>query len=82
MASDSSKGKVYHATKRASDGKWCIKAEGSEKIIKTFPTQVAAEAYIKGLAERQNTGFVMHKSKGPNKGKPSTTGTKAKPDKK
>lgn len=79
MANDNGKGKVYHVSKREKDKMWCVKAEGSEKVIKTFRTKEAAETYIKGLSERQNAGFVMHKSKGENKGKPSTTGKKHTP---
>ena len=37
--------KVYHISKRASDGKWAIKFAGGEKAIKLFDTKQEAMAY-------------------------------------
>ena len=40
--------KVYHVSKRPSDGKWTVKFAGGEKVIKLFDTKVEALAYAKG----------------------------------
>ncbi len=64
-----SKSKIYHVGKRKEDGKWTIKLEGSDKVIKTFATKVEAEEYVEGLAERQDGSIKLRASKGKNAGK-------------
>lgn len=64
-----SKSKIYHVSKRKDDGKWTIKLEGSDKVIKTFATKVEAEEYVEGLAERQDGSIKLRASKGKNAGK-------------
>lgn len=61
--------KVYHVSKRASDGKWTVKFAGGEKVIKVFDTKAEAEAYTKKMAENQGGVMLTHASKGKNKGK-------------
>lgn len=62
-------GKVYHVSKRASDGKWQVFIKGSDKVIKLFDTKPEAEKYCAQLAKNQGATLLVHKSKGPNKGK-------------
>ena len=69
-------GKVYHVSKRASDGKWQVFIKGSDKVIKLFSTKVEAETYCTELAKNQGATLLVHNSKGANKGK--TGGAKVK----
>ena len=62
-------GAAYHLAKRAEDGLWTVKLTNSTKVIKTFDTKAEAEAYVKGMAERQGRSVLTHNSKGKNKGK-------------
>ena len=62
-------GKVYHVSKRASDGKWQVFIRGSDKVIKLFATKVEAEEYCTQMAKNQGATLMVHKSKGANKGK-------------
>ena len=62
-------GKVYHVSKRASDGKWQVFIKGSDKVIKLFSTKVEAEAYCEKMAKNPGATLLVHKSKGANKGK-------------
>ena len=64
-------GKVYHVSKRASDGKWQVFIRGSDKVIKLFATKVEAEEYCTQMAKNQGATLMVHNSKG---------GTKVKPD--
>ena len=61
--------KVYHISKRASDGKWAIKFAGGEKAIKLFDTKQEAMAYGDSLAGNQNGIVLVHASKGTKAGK-------------
>ena len=61
--------RVYHVSKRESDGMWQVKFAGGEKVIKLFKTKVEAEAYTKQMAENQGGVMLTHNSKGANKGK-------------
>ena len=61
--------KVYHVSKRASDGKWQVFIKGSDKVIKLFNTKVEAEDYCAQMAKNQGATLLVHKSKGANKGK-------------
>ncbi len=61
--------KVYHVSKRASDGKWQVFIRGSDKVIKLFATKVEAEAYCEKMAKNQGATLMVHNSKGANKGK-------------
>ena len=69
-------GKVYHVSKRASDGKWQVFIRGSDKVIKLFSTKVEAEAYCAKMAKNQGATLMVHKSKGANKGKTGTAKVK------
>jgi len=62
-------GKIYNLSKRKEDGKWIVKLQGSDKVIKTFKTKVEAQEYVNGLAERQNGSIKFRASKGKNAGK-------------
>jgi len=62
-------GKVYHVSKRDSDGKWQVFIRGSDKVIKLFSTKVEAETYCEKMAQNQGATLLVHKSKGANKGK-------------
>ena len=62
-------GKVYHVSKRASDGKWQVFIRGSDKVIKLFNTKVEAEEYCTQMAKNQGATLMVHNSKGANKGK-------------
>lgn len=62
-------GKVYHVSKRASDGKWQVFIRGSDKVIKLFSTKVEAEEYCTQMAKNQGATLMVHNSKGANKGK-------------
>ena len=61
--------KVYHVSKRDSDGKWTVKFSGGEKVIKTFDTKAEAEAAVKVMAENQGATVLTHNSKGAKAGK-------------
>lgn len=61
--------KVYHVSKRASDGKWSIKFTGGEKSIKLYNTKEEALAAAKILAENQGGTILTHASKGAHAGK-------------
>lgn len=60
--------KVYHVTKRDSDGKWAIRIQGSDKVIKLFDTKAEAEEYCKTLGANQQGTILFHASKGKKKG--------------
>ena len=63
--------KVYHVSKRASDGKWQVFIQGSDKVIKLFGTKVEAEEYCEQMSKNQRATLLVHKSKGASKGKAS-----------
>lgn len=63
-SSENESSKVYHITKRATDGKWQVKFTHGEKAIKLFDTQQEAIDYTKTLSNNQDRGFVVHKKKG------------------
>lgn len=56
--------KVYHITKRKSDGKWQVKFNNGKKAIKLFDTQNQAIDYAKALAQNQEAGIMIHKEDG------------------
>ena len=56
--------KVYHITKRKTDGKWQIKFNNGKKAIKLFDTQVQAIDYAKALAQNQEASIMIHKEDG------------------
>lgn len=56
--------KVYHITKRMSDGKWQIKFNRGKKAIKLFDTQMQAIDYAKALAQNQEASIMIHKEDG------------------
>ena len=62
-------GAAYHLAKREEDGVWTVKLTNSTKVIKIFDTKAEAEAYVKGMAERQGRSVLTHNSKGKNKGR-------------
>ena len=68
--------KVYHVSKRASDGKWQVFIKGSDKVIKLFSTKVEAEDYCAQMAKNQGATLLVHNSKGAKKGKANTAKVK------
>ncbi|MCD8307429.1 MAG: DUF2188 domain-containing protein [Clostridia bacterium] len=56
--------KVYHVSKRKSDGKWQVKFANGQKAIKLFDTQLDAIDYAKQLAVNQEGRIVIHKEDG------------------
>ena len=56
--------KVYHITKRASDGKWQVKFNKGKKAIKLFETQAEAIEFAKRLAVNQEASIMIHKEDG------------------
>ena len=60
--------RTYHLVKR-DDGKWEVKFAGGQKAIKLFNTQKEAVEYAKVLAENQGGTYLIHNSKGANKGR-------------
>ncbi len=60
--------RVYHVSKRESDGMWQVKYAGGEKAIKLFKTKVEAVEYTQKMAENQGGVMLKHNSKGANKG--------------
>ena len=69
MAEKKGATKVYHVSKRATDGKWKVSIAGSDKVIKLFNTKVEAEEYCEQMAKNQGATLLVHNSKGANKGK-------------
>ena len=48
---------IYHVTKRENDGReWKVFIQGSDKVIKLFPTQQEALEYATKLAKNKNVG--------------------------
>ena len=48
---------IYHVTKRENDGReWKVFNQGSDKVIKLFPTQQEALEYATKLAKNKNDG--------------------------
>ena len=48
---------LYHVTKRENDGReWKVFIQGSDKVIKLFPTQQEALEYATKLAKNKNDG--------------------------
>ena len=64
QAAKSAGPKVYHITKRLSDGKWQIKFNKGKKAIKLFDTQLQAIEYAKALAVNQDASIMIHKEDG------------------
>ena len=67
------KRKVYHVSKRESDGMWAIHIQGSDTVIKLFSTKAEAETYCQTLGANQQGTILFHNSKGKAKGSISTT---------
>lgn len=61
--------RVYHVSKRNSDGKWIVKYAGGEKVIKAFDNKIDAEQYTKKMAKNQGGKMLIHASKGKSKGR-------------
>ena len=52
---------IYHVTKRENDGReWKVFIQGSDKVIKLFPTQQEALDYATKLAKNKNDGNSVH----------------------
>lgn len=68
-SSAADKTRVYHVVKREKDNKWEVKFAGGEKAIKLFNTQKEAIEYSKVMAENQGGTYLVHNSKGANKGR-------------
>ncbi len=56
--------KIYHISKRKTDGLWQVRASGAKKVLKLFATQAEAIAFARRVASNQNTSFVIHKEDG------------------
>ena len=56
--------KVYHVSKRKSDGKWQVKMSKGARAIKLFSTQLGAIDYAKKLAVSQEARIIIHKEDG------------------
>ncbi|MFH0993690.1 MAG: DUF2188 domain-containing protein [bacterium] len=54
----------YHVLYRPEDGKWYVKREGSQKIIKVLETQTDAINWTTIRALTQDIGMVVHKKDG------------------
>ncbi|MGI6392481.1 MAG: DUF2188 domain-containing protein [Candidatus Izemoplasmatales bacterium] len=54
----------YHVLFRKKDGRWYVKREGSERILRVLDTQKEAIAYATIKAITQNTAFVVHRQDG------------------
>lgn len=67
------KRKVYHVSKRESDGMWTIRIQGSDTVIKLFSTKAEAETYCQTLGANQQGTILFHNSKGKAKGSIATT---------
>lgn len=67
------KRKVYHVSKRESDGMWAIRIQGSDTVIKLFSTKAEAETYCQTLGANQQGTILFHNSKGKAKGSIATT---------
>ena len=55
--------KKYHISQRE-DGKWRVRREGSDKVLKLFDTQKQAIEYAKTVADNQSGSIVIHKVDG------------------
>ena len=52
---------IYHVSKRENDGReWKVFIQGSDKVIKLFPTQKEALDYALGLCKNKNDGSSVH----------------------
>lgn len=56
--------KVYHVTKRTSDGRWQVKLNKGAKASRVFVTQAEAIEYAKKLAHSQHASIMIHKEDG------------------
>lgn len=61
--------RVYHLNKRESDNKWTVVFRGSKKVLKLFDTQKEAIAYVQVLCANNGGTYLIHNSKGQNKGR-------------
>ena len=51
---------IYHVSKRENDGReWKVFIQGSDKVIKLFPTQAEALEYATNLAKNKNDGSTV-----------------------
>jgi len=66
----SSEGKrVYHLNKRDEDNKWTIIFAGGKRVIKLCDTQKEAIEYVEGLVANNGGTYLVHNSRGANKGR-------------
>lgn len=61
--------RVYHLNKREEDNKWTIVFAGGKRVIKLCDTQKEAIAYVEELCARNGGTYLVHNSKGKNKGR-------------
>jgi len=61
--------RVYHLNKRDSDNKWTIIFAGGKRVIKLCDTQKEAIEYVEGLCANNGGTYLVHNSKGANKGR-------------
>lgn len=61
--------RVYHLNKREEDNKWTIVFTGSKRVLKLCDTQKEAIAYVEKLCAKNGGTYLVHNSKGKNKGR-------------
>lgn len=61
--------RVYHLNKREEDNKWTIVFTGSKRVLKLCDTQKEAIAYVEELCAKNGGTYLVHNSKGKNKGR-------------
>ena len=61
--------RVYHLNKREQDNKWTIIFTGGKKVLKLCNTQKEAIEYVQALCASNGGTYLVHNSKGANKGR-------------
>lgn len=61
--------RVYHLSKRAEDNKWTIRFAGGKRVIKLCDTQKEAIDYVEALCANNGGTYLVHASRGANKGR-------------
>lgn len=61
--------RVYHLNKRVEDNKWTIVFAGGKRVLKLCNTQKEAIEYVEKLCANNGGTYLIHNSKGKNKGR-------------
>ena len=61
--------RVYHLSKRSEDNKWTIRFAGGKRVIKLCDTQKEAIDYVEALCANNGGTYLVHASRGANKGR-------------